>query len=45
MFTIYNDSLKHYLQELINIRRKELDYSNKLNAEKEKVIKFIKNNL
>ena len=41
MFIIYNDSLKHYLQELINIRRKELDHLNKLKAEKEKVIKLI----
>ena len=46
MFIIYNDSLKHYLQELINIRRKELDYLSELQAEKESVIKVIekKNN-
>ena len=29
MFIIYNDSLKHYLQELINIRRKELSCKRK----------------
>ena len=41
MFIIYNDSLKHYLQELINIRRKELDYLSELQAEKESVLKVI----
>ena len=41
IFIIYNNCLRHYLQELINIRRRELDYLSELKAKEESIIKVI----